>query len=66
MSVKKAFRVWMAVCTSLVTLGILAVVGYTAYHYLLQPAADALPVGEQCLQSGGTWNADDNMCVHAS
>ncbi len=63
---KSAAKIWMLFCTFVVTAFLLFYVGrMTIAWFTAQKTADIKTI-ESCLDSGGTWNDDAQICVHAS
>ena len=62
---KRAIKTWMIVCTLGVTAFLVFYgVRMIASWFAAQKNADVKTI-ESCLDSGGAWNDDVQMCVHA-
>lgn len=63
---KSAVKMWMLFCTLAVTAFLLFYAGrMTIAWFMANKTADIKTI-ESCLDSGGTWNDDAQICVHAS
>lgn len=63
---KMIWIIWMYTCTATVTLCLLVMLGSSVWNLVSPGAKDDVDRAGQCIEQGGTWDAEEEFCRTAA